>query len=390
MRRQLEQLSPPGQFNTPDHLALAYDAWAPIDHVSNDKSLAGKVPVELRATWLTSIATIAISPDYTHSFNRWKKSFAAEGDRVIELQLASRLLVGHGNSSAIDVGLSVHHTWGVPFIPGSALKGLVAHYVEANYGPSDPSKAPWDQLGPERERALYQGVTWNGSRIERGPGEIYRALFGAPDASTDDAMQEHELRAGATPGLVTFHDALYVPDSTENNQPFAADVLTVHQKDYYDSSGGHAPSDYDSPNPVAFVTIRPKTRMLFALSGLPEWTSLAEKLLRDALEHWGVGGKTSAGYGRIEQPKRRRGGHTRKPGDRIEVELLDVKTKRGGWTALDWGSDVEGAIENSGEVPADKKPGDHVTVIVKIAKGKQSGLRYVGSDVNAKTSQGKK
>jgi CRISPR-associated protein Cmr6 len=275
---------------TPDHVSLAYGAWGPV---GDD----GKVPDAERSKWLTNLASISVAPDYTRSFERWKKSFSAAGDRLAELTLASRLLVGHGNSSAIDVGITVHHTWGVPVIPGSALKGLVAHYVDATYGPNEPDKKPWEQQGDERTRASYQGVTWSGPRIDRGPGAVYRALFGAPDAREDDAMREHGVEAGASAGLVTFHDAIYVPNSIADDKPFAADVLTVHQKDYYDSSGKSAPNDYDSPNPVAFVTVRPKCRLLLALSGPGEWTELAGQLLKDALEKWGVGSKTSAGYG---------------------------------------------------------------------------------------------
>lgn len=275
---------------TQDHLALAYDAWAPV---GDD----GKVPDGQRAAWLAKLAAIKVADDYGYSFERWRQSFSAVGDRLAELKLSSRLLLGHGNSSAVGIGLTVHHTWGVPVIPGSALKGLVAHYVDATYGPTDPNPRPWDQQGEERMRAGYQGVSWRGGRIERGPGAIYRALLGAPDAREDDAMRERELPAGASAGLVTFHDALYVPDIIAGNQPFAADVLTVHQKGYYESSGKSAPNDYDSPNPVAFLTVRPKTCLLLALSGPSEWTELAGQLLKDALQNWGVGGKTSAGYG---------------------------------------------------------------------------------------------
>lgn len=275
----------------PDHLGLAYDGWAPTEVAD------GKVSDDNRRPWLEKLAELAVSPDYARSFERWKASFSNAGDRLAELTLASRLLIGHGNASAIDVGLTVHHTWGVPVIPGSALKGLVAHYVDATYGPTEPGKTPWEQQGDERVRADYQGVTWNRRRIERGPGAVYRALFGAPDAREDKAMREHGFAAGAAAGVVTFHDALYVPGSIPDNKPFAADVLTVHQKGYYDSSGQSAPNDYDSPNPVAFVTVRPKCRLLLALSGPSEWTELAGQLLADALKNWGVGGKTAAGYG---------------------------------------------------------------------------------------------
>ena len=275
----------------PDHLGLAYDAWAPTEVAD------GKVSDNNRRTWLQKLAELAVSPDYVHGFERWKASFSNAGDRLAELTLESRLLVGHGNASAIDVGLTVHHTWGVPVIPGSALKGLVAHYVDATYGPTESGRKPWEQQGDERVRADYQGVTWNRRRIERGPGAVYRALFGSPDARDDATMRENGFEAGAAAGLVTFHDALYVPGSLAGNKPFAADVLTVHQKGYYDSLGQNLPNDYDSPNPVAFLTVRPKCRFLLALSGPSEWTELAAQLLADALRNWGVGGKTAAGYG---------------------------------------------------------------------------------------------
>lgn len=277
--------------DVPDHLGLAYDAWAHTEVAD------GKISDDNRRPWLDKLAELAVAPDYARSFERWKASFASPGDRLAELTLASRLLIGHGNASAVDVGLTVHHTWGVPIIPGSALKGLVAHYLDATYGPAEPHKKPWEQHGDERARADYQGVTWHRRRIERGPGAVYRALFGAPDAREDEAMREQGFVAGAAAGVVTFHDALYVPGSLADNKPFAADVLTVHQKGYYDSSGQNLPNDYDSPNPVAFLTVRPKSRLLLAVSGPSEWSELAAQLLADALKNWGVGGKTAAGYG---------------------------------------------------------------------------------------------
>lgn len=369
---------------TPDHVALAYNAWGPVGD-------NGKVPDAERAKWLSDLASISVAPDYARSYERWEKSFSAAGDRLPKLELKSRLLIGHGSSSAVDVGITVHHTWGVPVIPGSAVKGLVAHYVDATYGPSEPDRQPWEQQGDERTRAHYQGVTWRGRCVERGPGAVYRALFGAPDAREDDVMREHDLGAGASAGLVVFHDALYVPGSIKGNKPFAADVLTVHQKSYYDSLGKSAPNDYDSPNPVAFLTVRPGACLLFALSGPAQWTDLAEKLLRDALDRWGVGGKTSAGYGRFGVSKTRAAAGTAKrlgaassrtsglrAGSRVEVVLLEERTKKGGWRARHDGAGLEGPVQNSSEVPADKKAGERISVEVRIAKGKESAFRYLG------------
>lgn len=364
----------------PDHAGLAYNAWAPV---GDD----GKVPDDRRAEWLSSLADIAIPRDYSRAFERWRNSFSAAGDRVFELVLVSRLLVGHGNSSATEVGITVHHTWGVPVVPGSALKGLVAHFVDAVYGPNDPARMPWEEEGDERSRFDYQGVTWRGRRVERGPGAVYRALFGAPDAEMDEVMRERGLDAGASAGLITFHDALYVPKGLADDRPFAGDVLTVHQKGYYDSSGGSWPNDYDSPNPVAFLTVRPGARMLFALSGHPDWTELAEQLLRNALDKWGIGGKTSAGCGRLIAPEQvkaaaapasaattARASTSPKTGDRVEAVLLE-RTKKGGWKALHEPSGLAGPIHNSGDVPAAENAGGRLTLVVASVSAREIAFR---------------
>ena len=99
-------------------------------------------------------------------------------------------------------------------------------------------------------------------------------MFGAPEAEEDEAMRKAGFEAGSTRGLVVFHDALYVPNSVvhptngpRDDTPFAVDVLTVHQKRYYDGSGADWPCDYDNPNPVGFLSVRPNARFLLVLSG---------------------------------------------------------------------------------------------------------------------------
>lgn len=106
---------------------------------------------------------------------------------------------------------------------------------------------------------------------------------------------------------MVFHDALYIPGSgldrrTNKDRPYAVDVLTVHQKSYYDAKGWNAhPNDWENPVPVSFLTVRPGARFLLAASGPDAWVRLAFSLLRDALVEWGVGGKTTSGYGHIRQ-----------------------------------------------------------------------------------------
>lgn len=400
MRRDLQNVG------TPDHVALAYGAWAPVGN-DGKVPVEGKKPIDTRTEWLGKLANTIISPDYASSFERWKHSFSSAGDRFAQLTLTSRMLVGHGNSSAIDVGLTVHHTWGIPVIPGSALKGLAAHYVDATYGPTDPGKLPWEQQDDERARTDYQGVTWNGRRIDRGPGAIYRALFGAPNAREDDAMREHDFEAGAAAGRVTFHDALYVPDSSADNKPLAADVLTVHQKRYYDNGlrwtrwNQHRrgqepdvplPNDYDDPNPVAFLTVRPKICLLLVLSGPSEWTELAGQLLQDALETWGAGGKTSAGYGigtvgHWEQPVPRRSSAVQAV---FDLKKHGKDALRGDIEKWLRGEPVAGPLRDLLAAPPDATPTDRLGVVRAIGEEFELRDAWSGRVENRKADERKK
>lgn len=280
---------------TADHAGLAYDVLAPV--------VDGAVPESERSRWLERIARTKLPDGYPSAYTVWADALAGDESRGAEVELASRLLVGHGNSSAIDVGLTLHNTWGVPVIPGSALKGLLAHYVDAVIGPVDGDRA-WHPLDPNapaaaKERLAWKGVTWRGPRIQDAPGAVHRALFGAPTAESDDVWRAHDPDVGQRRGLVVFHDAWMVPPAKATPH-LAVDVLTVHQKNYYNHQGAKGgPNDHDDPNPVGFLSVPPGVRFLLALSGPPVWTELALTLLREALTEWGVGGKTSAGYGRI-------------------------------------------------------------------------------------------
>jgi CRISPR-associated protein Cmr6 len=280
-----------GDYKACDHVGLAYTTLAPV-------AQGGKVPDDDKGPWLADLAAITIGPDYRAHIDAWIASFARTSARLFMLTLDARLLIGHGNASGTDVGLTVHHTWGVPIVPGSALKGTLAHHVATTYG-SNPSVTAADAAHDP-----WRGVGWAGTAIARGPGELYRALFGAPDADDDRATDA----PGATRGYVVFHDALYlgvaspvrevVSPAPESTKPFAADTLTVHQKRYYDDRGKSEPSDHDDPNPVGFLTVRPNAQFVVVLEGPPDWTALAGQLLRESLAQRGVGSKTTSAYGR--------------------------------------------------------------------------------------------
>src|SRR5580658_2675541 len=123
MRQRLRNLA-----GAPTHFGWAYDVHGPIDDRGSYEADRDK--------WLDECAGIAVDPDYGNYFALWERSFLADPGYswTVRSRLTSRLLVGVGNPSASEAGLTVHRAWGVPMIPGPALKGLASSYAEAVYG----------------------------------------------------------------------------------------------------------------------------------------------------------------------------------------------------------------------------------------------------------------
>lgn len=287
------------------NLGLAMGAIAPIDPGR------GEVLDADRSDWLAKLSKVSVSGDYKAWYDdRWKPALGRALQGTVEAR--SRLLVGAGDASATDVGLRVHHTWSVPCIPGSALKGLLSHWLDVVYGPSPKhdGRHPWDPTHPEPDRAKFRRASPLG-RPPHGAGEVQRILFGSPEVDGDQKPLREwgglDLHAGATAcrGRIVIHDALFVPGSA-NGTPFLADVLTVHHAGYYQGKG--SANDHESPNPVGFLSVRPGVQLLLAIDLAPgedaayePWVDFAFGLLVEALADWGIGSKTAAGYGRLEK-----------------------------------------------------------------------------------------
>lgn len=176
-----------------------------------------------------------------------------------------RMVIGLGGENVLETGITLHHTYGTPLIPGTALKGLASHYSDQVWG----------------ERVQGQGF----KRWKKGEpgGEYHKAIFG----TTEDS------------GHIIFHDAWVTPETIAKSlQP---DVMTPHHGDYY--SGEAAPTDFDDPNPVTFLSIVGTFHVAVSCDVPGEegkkWAKLAFDLLSEALHEWGIGGKTNAGYGRL-------------------------------------------------------------------------------------------
>lgn len=214
---------------------------------------------------IDEVARLKEPTQYRAFYDRWVSALNDVGVRRHEATVQGRMAVGIGNESVLETSTSLHHSYGVPVIPGSALKGVAASYAEKHL-----ADAAW-----------------------RRGGAAYTAVFG----NTKEA------------GYVTFFDALYVPDSgalglDREKHALHSDVLTVHHRDYYGQGPGFsAPADWDSPTIVPFLSAT--GRYLIALgsvAGMEQWVEETFKILAAALASMGVGAKTSSGYGRLIIP----------------------------------------------------------------------------------------
>jgi CRISPR-associated protein Cmr6 len=168
-----------------------------------------------------------------------------------------RFVVGLGRASVLETGMTLHRLYGIPIIPGSALKGLARAYAETVEGKAS------DNL------------------------EVV-AVFGRPPRSTP-----------LETGEIIFFDAIPISDPR-----FKLDVMTPHFQKYY--QGNDPPADWQDPNPIYFLTVE-STPFLFAVAARREagkdYVNTALEWLKKGLSELGVGAKTAAGYGYFEEVK---------------------------------------------------------------------------------------
>lgn len=213
------------------------------------------------------------------NLNRAKDLIGAE-ELIQELILAPswRLITGLGNASVYETSITLHHIYGFPYIPASAIKGVLRNFIINTY---------FDLTEEERER--YNEKDWSMKKENKAEQNInFKKIFGTQDKK----------------GKITFFDAFPTQPPT-----IEVDIMTPHYGDYY-SKDNVAPTDTQTPVPIPFLTVA-KTPFQFLL-GSKEF-NLKKKLwkfelnekegltlcgwLQSALENHGIGAKTAVGYG---------------------------------------------------------------------------------------------
>jgi len=214
------------------------------------------------------------------------------GFRVLEWEgeLEGGLIIGMGAPHVHETTLSFHKPWGVPYIPGTALKGLLrTYYIERalqrieGYAPScmdaflSGEPHPKDVGHKEEQCPVWQSQ-------EKLVDEVneFRRIFGTKEGR----------------GGVIFMDAF----PSGGSFCLKMDVMSVHYMDYYTGRGNVPPADWSSPIIIAFMkVVDTKFRGLIISDVLDESQLNAIKVnMKKALSLYGIGAKTSVGYGVIK------------------------------------------------------------------------------------------
>jgi CRISPR-associated protein Cmr6 len=194
---------------------------------------------------------------------------------VMRFKTEWKLALGLGEESVYEVSMLLHHIYGIPYIPGQALKETARNWCIKRY------------FNNEKEALNDEG---------------FRMLFGNPKISSN--IKEHE-------GNVVFFDAFPITCPI-----IKVDVLNNHYSDYYKTNGQQPPADYLNPNLVPFLTIE-NTIFQFIIgvhkkdnqeikSGIFKDNNIllfAKRIMIEALSDNGIGAKTSVGYGYMTQIK---------------------------------------------------------------------------------------
>lgn len=176
-----------------------------------------------------------------------KQGYVTESFR---LKTESRLIVGLGAKGALEIGITLHHLYGFPYIPASALKGICRGYAE---------------------------------QIEDAKGDCLKRIFGS---STKDEKKESEKQLGK----VVFLDA--IPSSPVLEK----DIMNPHYSEYYAQK--KVPGDWYNPVPIFFLAVPSGTEFWFGLAAdTKENLDTAKNWLIGGLSELGAGAKTSSGYG---------------------------------------------------------------------------------------------
>lgn len=215
---------------------------------------------------------------YKTYFERWECFLSSQNATQLRAKVHWRLVVGLGSGSVLETSMTLHHIYGVPYIPGSALKGVVScYYLEKNKDQIIKKIDEKNRTINEENKKYKKDSLSNLEEFAKKEYQEYIEIFGNEEKK----------------GKVIFFDAY--PTTFPQLE---IDIMNPHFDDYY--KGEKPPADYLIPKPIKFLTVAKDTEFIFAFkteSNDKTLTETVKTLITEALKNYGIGAKTAVGYG---------------------------------------------------------------------------------------------
>lgn len=210
--------------------------------------------------------------------NKTQESITSE---KIQLTTKSRLVVGLGTSSILEVSMKLHHIYGIPYIPSSAVKGILRAYNILKVSGKDLQKYK------DVEKKL----------------DSLNVLEAEKDQKNSSEEDKKILKLAKLFGNQNYKGELIILDAYPDTCPkLEKDITNVHYPEYYREA--KPPSENQSPNPVVFLTIKSGTKFNFYFKNTNIYKQLTgediKKDLIEATKYLGLGAKSSVGYGLLQ------------------------------------------------------------------------------------------
>ena len=228
---------------------------------------------------------------------RQQAAFATALEREslrLEAQATAPFTTGLGNEHPLENGFAFLNPYGLPYLPGSGVKGVLRQAAR------ELASGEWgDTHGWSEQKTIELSIDKKAIGIS-----MLDALFGLESNDGDTA----HLR-----GALTFWDV--IPQIAGNS--LTVEIMTPHQSHYYQqksdrkSGDSVSPHDSGSPNPINFLTVPPESGFTFYITcntallarHSPElikdeyWKTLLQAAFEHAFAWLGFGAKTAVGYG---------------------------------------------------------------------------------------------
>lgn len=191
-------------------------------------------------------------------------------------QLEGRLAINLADSLIQNAGICLDRLFGLPYVPGSAVKGVCRHAALAELKAASPAEVPV-------LLALFCTV-FGTSEVDFKSGDLQAF------------RQHHAGHDTDRKGAVSF-----LPAYPVNDARIVVDLTNVHYPDYY-RTGQERDLRNESPRPNPFPAVETGAQFAFCLvlNGMdnrPDVLAAAQRWLNAALTERGLGAKTAAGYG---------------------------------------------------------------------------------------------